>query len=472
MQGRDGPAAVRGDASPPRRHWALGPGKTVGEGAPSQKTCRPPRQTEPLAEGRIRASPIPRSRCGPCGRSRPRAARGRGARPRARRRQDAHDLRRQRPEGRRGDAARRAPGGRAARASSTSTSTSSSFGNYVDQIGFYPGAGDAGWVFKVNGVSPPVGADQVQLEGRRHGRVVLGRLRPERRPADARARSGRRPAATRPPGRTTRACRRCRPGSSTTSTDAPSPRRPGTSASRAHTGPSGQPRRAPSGRTGCRDPRRRRGRRRRAPRRVRERRRPRARDALGDARRGEDGAARAAGARRRDGDAGARARGDDLDPLRRPLRPGDRRRLRLDLVTPRLVLLRERDRGRPRRGRVRAPRRRRRVVGLPRLGPRRRERARRRRCVPRAVPARVRRQGAAGGRDRRLGVGAHARAARCTEPSSRARPAGANVLRLVGGRPRFTARLLASGAVEFTFAGNATRLALVPALYRYRYSVP
>ena len=42
--------------------------------------------------------------------------------------------------------------------------TSSSFGNYVDQIGFYPGAGDAGWVFKVNGVSPPVGADQVQLK--------------------------------------------------------------------------------------------------------------------------------------------------------------------------------------------------------------------------------------------------------------------------------------------------------------------
>jgi len=41
---------------------------------------------------------------------------------------------------------------------------SSSFGNYVDQIGFYPSSGDAGWVFKVNGVSPPVGADQVQLK--------------------------------------------------------------------------------------------------------------------------------------------------------------------------------------------------------------------------------------------------------------------------------------------------------------------
>ncbi len=41
--------------------------------------------------------------------------------------------------------------------------TASSFGNYVDQVGFYPGTGDSGWVFKVNGVSPPVGADQVQL---------------------------------------------------------------------------------------------------------------------------------------------------------------------------------------------------------------------------------------------------------------------------------------------------------------------
>ena len=41
---------------------------------------------------------------------------------------------------------------------------SSSFGNYVDQVGYYGGTGDSGWVFKVNGVSPPVGADQVQLK--------------------------------------------------------------------------------------------------------------------------------------------------------------------------------------------------------------------------------------------------------------------------------------------------------------------
>jgi len=45
-----------------------------------------------------------------------------------------------------------------------------SFGRYVDQIGRYPATGSSGWVFKVNGVSPPVGADQVQLKD---GDVVL-----------------------------------------------------------------------------------------------------------------------------------------------------------------------------------------------------------------------------------------------------------------------------------------------------------
>jgi hypothetical protein len=41
--------------------------------------------------------------------------------------------------------------------------TTTSFGPYVDQIGRYAGEATSGWVFKVNGVSPPVGADQVQL---------------------------------------------------------------------------------------------------------------------------------------------------------------------------------------------------------------------------------------------------------------------------------------------------------------------
>jgi len=38
------------------------------------------------------------------------------------------------------------------------------FGAYVDQIGRYPAGGSTGWVFKVNGVSPPVGADAVTLK--------------------------------------------------------------------------------------------------------------------------------------------------------------------------------------------------------------------------------------------------------------------------------------------------------------------
>ena len=40
----------------------------------------------------------------------------------------------------------------------------STFGRYVDQIGRFPAAGSSGWVFKVNGASPPVGAEAVQLK--------------------------------------------------------------------------------------------------------------------------------------------------------------------------------------------------------------------------------------------------------------------------------------------------------------------
>ncbi|MGZ8783756.1 MAG: DUF4430 domain-containing protein [Gaiellaceae bacterium] len=48
--------------------------------------------------------------------------------------------------------------------------TAASFGDYVSQIGKYPAAGSAGWVFKVNGISSPVGADKVVLKD---GDVVL-----------------------------------------------------------------------------------------------------------------------------------------------------------------------------------------------------------------------------------------------------------------------------------------------------------
>jgi hypothetical protein len=48
--------------------------------------------------------------------------------------------------------------------------TTSSFGDYVSQIGKYPATGSTGWAFKVNGISPPVGADKVTLKD---GDVVL-----------------------------------------------------------------------------------------------------------------------------------------------------------------------------------------------------------------------------------------------------------------------------------------------------------
>ncbi len=44
------------------------------------------------------------------------------------------------------------------------------FGPYVDQIGRNLAAGASGWAFKVNGTSPPVGADQVAVKD---GDVVL-----------------------------------------------------------------------------------------------------------------------------------------------------------------------------------------------------------------------------------------------------------------------------------------------------------
>jgi len=55
VQGRRGPAAVRGEAPPPRRHWPARAGKAAEGGAPSQKTCRPPqhcpsRKEEPCDE--------------------------------------------------------------------------------------------------------------------------------------------------------------------------------------------------------------------------------------------------------------------------------------------------------------------------------------------------------------------------------------------------------------------------------------
>ena len=46
--------------------------------------------------------------------------------------------------------------------------TVGSFGTYVDQVGLYGGTATSGWVFKVNNVSPPVGADAVHLQDGDH----------------------------------------------------------------------------------------------------------------------------------------------------------------------------------------------------------------------------------------------------------------------------------------------------------------
>jgi uncharacterized protein DUF4430 len=46
--------------------------------------------------------------------------------------------------------------------------TDSSFGPYVDQIGPYASGGSSGWTYKVNGISPPVGADKYVLHAGDH----------------------------------------------------------------------------------------------------------------------------------------------------------------------------------------------------------------------------------------------------------------------------------------------------------------
>ena len=46
--------------------------------------------------------------------------------------------------------------------------TVTGFGPYVDQVGRYGGSGSSGWVFKVDDVSPPVGADKVTLKDGDH----------------------------------------------------------------------------------------------------------------------------------------------------------------------------------------------------------------------------------------------------------------------------------------------------------------
>ena len=176
---------------------------------------------------------------------------------------------------------------------------------------------------------------------------------------------------------------------------------------------------------------------------------------------------------RADADARSRFEGRRRDSLRRPLRPGRERDRRQPRRAARLVLVRERVRGRPQRGLVPPPGRRCRLARLPRLatgggGARRRGR------VPGAVPARLRGEDAAGrnplrprlreaGAEARRGPRSERRSHRSGRPCRPARMCS----RCVGGASSLTAELLGETAgdpVRFVWRGDPTP--------ERRYTVP
>ena len=127
--------------------------------------------------------------------------------------------------------------------------TTTEFGDYVSQIGKYPAGGSAGWVFKVNGVSPPVGADKVDAEGRRRRALVLRNVRAGRRAADARAEAAAGQLLRRRVGHRRR---QAHPGSDRDAhrgREAVPGARPAVPASASTSGSSGRPHRVPSART-------------------------------------------------------------------------------------------------------------------------------------------------------------------------------------------------------------------------------
>ena len=165
MQVRDGPAAVRGDA---RRGNATG--REAGKAAEGEPRVRRPAALPDSNPSRKEDSCFadsslsrcfswwrsPRLRSPPTSRSASKARRRRSSAQPSRRVTADNAL-------------------QALDAASTAGEfyygmTTSSFGDYVSQIGKYPASESTGWVFKVNGVSPPVGADKVTLKD---GDVVL-----------------------------------------------------------------------------------------------------------------------------------------------------------------------------------------------------------------------------------------------------------------------------------------------------------
>ena len=155
MQVRDGPAAVRGVARPPKRHWRTREtvaGKAVGEGAPSQKTCRL-LHTEPLVEGGFVARRLI-VLVTVIGLVLTLAATAFGASVTVRVEGKTQSIFGSMP------VKVEAPNAMVALDAASIFGefyvqvTQSSFGPYVSQIGRYPGSGASGWVFKVNGASP------------------------------------------------------------------------------------------------------------------------------------------------------------------------------------------------------------------------------------------------------------------------------------------------------------------------------
>ena len=158
MQIRDGPAAVRGEAL---RHDATGFGREGGGGSPESEDLPPAANSNPSRKGgfvhrllyafaalvALAAIVVPSAlgvRVSVRVEGKTTTIFG-AAEPRF----DA------------GANALQALDAASARAEFYYNVTQTSFGPYISQIGRYPADASSGWVFKVNGVSPPVGADKV-----------------------------------------------------------------------------------------------------------------------------------------------------------------------------------------------------------------------------------------------------------------------------------------------------------------------
>ena len=160
MQVRDGPAAVRGDASAPTRHWPPGweggtGGRPESEDLPLARQLNPSRKEDSLLRKLLAVSMAALVVV-------PAAA---AARVHVRVEGKTHTIF--------GATAPflnvQANALDALEAASNAGEfyyhvQPTSFGPYVDQIARWPSAGQSGWVFKVNGKSPPVGADAVSLK--------------------------------------------------------------------------------------------------------------------------------------------------------------------------------------------------------------------------------------------------------------------------------------------------------------------